>query len=418
MGKLYVLTAAILICTLFSACGALTESADTEKAAAQENAEVYSKEITQPEKLAEAKKYDIAAVSFDTVKEVESEAIAEVLDSGTVLVIHDVNDERLEQIADKLRLEYTETEKTQMQTIIGACLRKRENGSYMLSEVVAEIAKSRVEKKVLTPDEEEVKKSLDWLAKNAKIDLAEQYREVKSEDMRFAALADSVCADANESENRQIGKTFADQSVFYYLYAMSNPENGHTMYLSNQDSSKYQLAMMHICMVGCNVKTDGNRTIDSFAADFTVAAKNDVKVKEFHGKLGTPAESRYNVLWASHLDSAQSVTVTIRSAGGGSAYSYAHKTRGIDIVNHVASSAYSNWWAAKPTPLVKNASYTISPSMIVAVSNGKTTEAQAKANFSYLYLRRSLTAGWVADQDKVVTIKFKNHKSADAEIDK
>lgn len=164
-------------------------------------------------------------------------------------------------------------------------------------------------------------------------------------------------------------------------------------------------------MVGWNVKTDGNRTIDSFAADFTVAAKNDVKVKEFHGKLRTPAESRYNVLWASHLDSARSVTVTMAGAGGGSAYSYAYRNGGIDIVNHVASSPHSNWWEAKPTPLVKNASYTISPSMIVAVSNGKTTEAQAKADFSYLYLRRSLTAGWVADQDKVVTIKFKNHKS-------
>lgn len=409
--KICVLTIVILLCTLFSACGALMERADTGKPAAKETAEVYSKEITQPEKLAEAKKCDIAAISFDTVKEVESEAIAEVLDSGTVLVIHDVNDERLEQIADKLRLEYTETEKTQMQTTIGACLRKRENGSYLLSEVVAEIAKPRVEKKVLMPDEEEVKKSLDWLAKNAKIDLAEQYHEIKEEDMRFAALADSVYADSNGSENRQIGKFFADQSVFYYLYATSNPENGHTMYLSNQDSSKYQLAMIHICMVGWNVKTDGNRTIDSFVADFTVAAKNDVKVKEFHGKLRTPAESRYNVLWASHLDSARSVTVTMAGAGGGSAYSYAHKTGGIDIVNHVASSAYSNWWEAKPTPLVKNASYTISPSMIVAVSNGKTTEAQAKADFSYLYLRRSLTAGWVADQDKVVTIKFKNHKS-------
>ena len=409
--KICVLTIVILICALFSACGALMERADTGKPAAEETAEVCSKEITQPEKLAEAKKYDIAGISFDAVKEVEAEAIAEVLDRGTVLVIYDVNDEKLEQIADKLRLEYTETEKTQMQTTIGACLRKRENGSYLLSEVVAEIAKPRVEKKVLMPDEEEVKKSLDWLAKNAKIDLAEQYHEIKKEDMRFAALADSVYADSNEPENRQIGKFFADQSVFYYLYTTSNPENGHTIYLSNQDSSKYQLATIHICMVGWNVKTDGNRTIDSFAADFTVAAKNDVKVKEFHGKLRTPAESRYNVLWASHLDSARSVTVTMAGAGGGSAYSYAYRTGGIDIVNHVASSPYSNWWEAKPTPLVKNASYTISPSMIVAVSNGKTTEAQAKANFSYLYLRRSLTAGWVADQDKVVTIKFKNHKS-------
>lgn len=409
--RMYVLTAAILICALFSACGALMERADTGKPAAEETAEVCPKEITQPEKLAEAKKYDIAGISFDAVKEVEAEAIAEVLDRGTVLVIYDVNDEELEQIADKLRLEYTQTEKTQMQTTIGACLRKRENGSYLLSEVVAEIAKPRVEKKVLMPDEEEVKKSLDWLAKNAKIDLAEQYHEIKEEDMRFAALADSVYADSNEPENRQIGKFFADQSVFYYLYATSNPENGHTIYLSNQDSSKYQLATIHICMVGWNVKTDGNRTIDSFAADFTVAAKNDVKVKEFHGKLRTPAESRYNVLWASHLDSARSVTVTMAGAGGGSAYSYAYRTGGIDIVNHVASSPHSNWWEAKPTPLVKNASYTISPSMIVAVSNGKTTEAQAKADFSYLYLRRSLTAGWVADQDKVVTIKFKNHKS-------
>ena len=291
--RMYVLTAAILICALFSACGALMERADTEKPAAEETAEVCPKEITQPEKLAEAKTYDIAGISFDAVKEVEAEAIAEVLDSGTVLVIYDVNDEKLEQIADKLRLEYTETEKTQMQTTIGACLRKRENGSYLLSEVVAEIAKPRVEKKVLMPDEEEVKKSLDWLAKNAKIDLAEQYHEIKEEDMRFAALADSVYADSNESENRQIGKFFADQSVFYYLYATSNPENGHTIYLSNQDSSKYQLAMIHICMVGWNVKTDGNRTIDSFAADFTVAAKNDVKVKEFHGKLRTPAEDVY-----------------------------------------------------------------------------------------------------------------------------
>ena len=409
--KICVLTIVILICALFSACGVLMERADTGKPAAEETAEVCSKEITQPEKLAEAKKYDIAGISFDAVKEVESEAIAEVLDSGTVLVIYDVNDEELEQIADKLRLEYTETEKTQMQTTIGACLRKRENGSYLLSEVVAEIAKPRVEKKVLMPDEEEVKKSLDWLAKNAKIDLAEQYHEIKEEDMRFAALADSVYADSNEPENRQIGKFFADQSVFYYLYATLNPENGHTIYLSNQDSSKYQLAMIHICMVGWNVKTDGNRTIDSFAADFTVAAKNDVKVKEFHGKLRTPAESRYNVLWASHLDSARSVTVTMAGAGGGSAYSYAYRTGGIDIVNHVASSPYSNWWEAKPTPLAKNASYTISPAMTVAVSNGKTTEAQAKADFSYLYLRRSLTAGWVADQDKVVTIKFKNHKS-------
>lgn len=409
--RMYVLTIVIVICALFSACSALMERADTGKPAAEETAEVCPKEITQPEKLAEAKKYDIAGISFDAVKEVESEAIAEVLDSGTVLVIYDANDEKLEQIADKLRLEYTVTEKTQMQTTIGACLRKRENGSYLLSEVVAEIAKPRVEKKVLMPDEEEVKKSLDWLAKNAKIDLAEQYHEIKEEDMRFAALADSVYADSNEPENRQIGKFFADQSVFYYVYATSNPENGHTIYLSNQDSSKYQLATIHICMVGWNVKTDGNRTIDSFAADFTVAAKNDVKVKEFHGKLRTPAESRYNVLWASHLDSARSVTVTMAGAGGGSAYSYAYRTGGIDIVNHVASSPHSNWWEAKPTPLVKNASYTISPSMIVAVSNGKNTEAQAKANFSYLYLRRSLTAGWVADQDKVVTIKFKNHKS-------
>lgn len=271
--RMYVLTAAILICALFSACGALMERADTGKPAAEETAEVCSKEITQPEKLSEAKQYDIAGISFDAVKEVESEAIAEVLDSGTVLVIYDVNDEKLEQIADKLRLEYTETEKTQMQTTIGACLRKRENGSYLLSEVVAEIAKPRVGKKVLMLDEEEVKKSLDWLAKNAKIDLAEQYHEIKEEDMRFASLADSVYADSNESENRQIGKFFADQSVFYYLYATSNPENGHTMYLGNQDSSKYQLATIHICMVGWNVKTDGNQTIDSFAADFTVAAK-------------------------------------------------------------------------------------------------------------------------------------------------
>ena len=100
--------------------------------------------------------------------------------------------------------------------------------------------------------------------------------------------------------------------------------------MSSQDSSKYHLATIHICMIGLKVKSDGNETIDSFVADFTAAAKNDLKVKEFHGKLGTPAESRYNVLWASQLDSdsTQSVTVNVAGTSGGSAYSYTYKTGG------------------------------------------------------------------------------------------
>ena len=93
--RMYVLTAAILICALFRRAALLMERADIGKPAAEETAEVCPKEITQPEKLAEAKKYDIAGISFDAVKAVESEAIAEVLDSGIVLVIYDVNDEKL-----------------------------------------------------------------------------------------------------------------------------------------------------------------------------------------------------------------------------------------------------------------------------------------------------------------------------------
>lgn len=312
--KIVCLTGAILICMLLSTCGFATERSDAEKVVAKETVEVSSKEITEPEELTKAKNYDIAGISYDTMKGIETEAITEVLDSGTVLIINNANDEELGQIADKLRLEYDETEKTQMQATIGACLRKQENGSYLLNEIVAEIAKPRDGKKVIAPDEEEVKKALEWLERNAKIDLVEQYHEIKGEDMRFDALTSSASSSSNGSTNQLIGKSFTKKSVYYYLYSTSNPENGYTIYLSSQDSSKYHLATIHICMIGLKVKSDGNETIDFFVAEFTAAAKNDLKVKEFHGKLGTPAESRYNVLWASQLDSdsTQSVSVNVR----------------------------------------------------------------------------------------------------------
>ena len=406
--KICSLIAAVLICAISSSCDFAVDKASTAKAAENTAIEVYSKEITNPEELMEAENYDIASASFRAAEEFESEAITKVLDKGTILVINNVNDKGLKQIGDKLHLDYAETEKTPLQTTIGACLRKQKDGSCLLSEVVAEIAKPRAGKKVIEPEAEEVKKSLDWLEKNAKIDLIEQYHEIKGEDLRFAALAAASTSTGSTAQLPE--KSFADKSVYYYLYSTSNPGNGYTIYSGNQDSSKYHLATIHICMTGIKVKTDGNRTIDSFAADFTVNAKNDLKVKEFHSKLGTPAESGYNILWASQLasDSSQTVTTNV-SNGDRNAFSYTYETGGMDIVNHIASTAYSNRWTAKPISSIKNASYTISPSMTVAVSNGKNTAAQAKATFSYLNLHKSLTAGWVADQDKAVTIKYKNH---------
>ena len=409
--KISSLIVTILICTLFYSCEFSADRASTAKIVDKVTIEVYSKEITNQENLMEAENYDIASASFRAIEEVESEEITEVLDKGTILVINNVNDKGVKQIADKLYLDYIETEKTPLQTTIGACLRKQEDGSYLLSEVVAEIAKPRVGKKVIEPKSKEVKKSLDWLEKNAKIDLTEQYHEIKGEELRFTTLA---AVSTSTGVNTQLPeKSFADKSVYYYIYSTSNPGNGYSIYSGYQDSSKYHLATIHICMTGVKVKTDGNRTVDSFVADFTANAKNDLKVKEFHSKLGPPAESRYNILWASQLvsDSSQTITTNV-SNGGDSVFSYAYETGGADIVNHIASTAYSNWWTIEPISSIKNASYTISPSMTVAVSNGKITAAQAKVTFCYLNLNKSPTAGWVADQDKAVTIKYKNHSPA------
>ena len=417
--KIYVLIVAVLICALLSACEftvgkvstAKTVDKTVDETVNETTIEVYSKEITSPKELMKAENYDIAGASFRAVEEAEPEAVTKLLDKETILIVNNINDKELKLIADKLRLDYIETEKTPMQTTIGACLRKQEDGSYLLSEVAAEIAKPRAGKKVTEPNEEEVKKSLAWLEKNAKIDLIEQYHEIKGEDLRFSALAAAPPSD--EATEQVLGKPFAAKSVYYYLYAASNPENGHPIYLSNQDSSKYHLATIHICMIGVKVKTDGNRTIDSFAADFTANAKNGLNVKEFQSKLETPEESRYNILWASQLDSdsVQAVTTSV-SNDGDSVISYAYKTGEADVVNQIASTAYSNRWTAKPVSPSRNTAYTISPSMTVAVSNGKNTAAQAKAAFSYLNLHQSLTAGWVSDQDKTVTIKYKNHSPA------
>ena len=407
----------ILICTMFSTCGFAAKSTTSE--VKKETLKFYSKEFGRLDNIMDAKNYDIAGVDYEAVKEVKADNVKQILDHGTIMVINHADNTELQKLADELDILYAAEEKTSMQTTIGACLRKQDDDSYLMSEVIAEIAKQKIGNTIVEPNEEEIKKSLAWLEQNAKIDLTQQYYEATTENKRFAELSASNSSSSSGSTDQLMGKSFARKSVYYYLYSTSSSDNNYTIYLDNQDSSKYQLGVIHICMIGLKTKTDGKETIDSFVADFTATAKNDLKVKEFHGKLGTPAESRYNIYSASELepDSSHEVSASLvfnsdGSVGAGLAYSYIYKTGGIDIVNHVASSAYSNWWNATPISPDKNASYTISPNMMVGVSNGTTTAAEARATFSYLYLHKSVTAGWVADQDKVVSIKYKSHKQA------
>ncbi len=193
---------------------------------------------------------------------------------------------------------------------------------------------------------------------------------------------------------RREEERFAEASVYYYLYA-----------------ERSLLSIMQTCMYAFNTKTDGDSTIDTFTADFTVSAQKNLKIRTFRGELATPEEARYNVLHASQLDSDSVWTVRLGLSVNGVKLSRksACKAGGLDIVNQLFQTAYLNQWEAKPASPEKNATYTISPEMIVEVADGVRTAAEVRAALPYLDLRKSWIRGWVADEDKGLTIKYKDH---------
>lgn len=388
--------AVCLLVVTFAACGSMAEQTAAEAEAAQTQTsvkEIKTGEITTVAEAEKAGDCDIVGVDCNVVQDIRPAALRKLLDGGTILVIRHVDGEVVTQIAEALQVVYAKAKTTDLQTTIGACLRKRSDGAYLLSEIVAEIAKPRFGKKVTTPEEDEAQEELRWLEEEAEIDLLRQYYQIEGEEMRFAALQEEMTLDSDRLRQWE-EERFAEASVYYYLYA-----------------ERSLLSIMQTCMYAFNTKTDGDSTIDTFTADFTISAQKNLKIRTFRGELATPEEARYNVLHASQLDSDSVWTVRLGLSVNGVKLSRksACKAGGLDIVNQLFQTAYLNQWEAKPASPEKNATYTISPEMIVEVADGVRTAAEVRAALPYLDLRKSWIRGWVADEDKGLTIKYKDH---------
>ena len=297
-----------------------------------------------------------------------------------------------------------------MQTTYGAVIRKALSGEYSISEVMAEVAKREFLGRVIEPSEQDVKRTLAWIAENGQIDLTDMYYTLEAEDCRKSELIKNA-GTAGLGSASLLGSDFYHDRMILSLYTSATEED-----FTSYDVPSYRLAGIDVLLVGLKLKTVGTTTYNAFAADFIVGgdSSNGCKIVKYHGKLGTPSSSRYSIFGETLIpDSNQTITVSLNaqpwSVSGGLQYSYSYNTGGQNIVNHLNDNQYSKWWEVTPNNPAAGGSYRISPNLLVELKDGTTTKGTIKATFSYIKVNNGLASNWVSDVDKVLSFSYKNH---------
>ncbi|MDO4396680.1 MAG: hypothetical protein Q4C51_07870, partial [Clostridia bacterium] len=94
---------------------------------------------------------------------------------------------------------------------------------------------------------------------------------------------------------------------------------------------------------------------------------------------------------------------------GALTHTYSYKTGGKNVKNRILHTKYKSTWEVSTISPEKNASYSITPGMVVKANKGKEENCIARASLSYLKLKRAPSAYWVSNKDVIVALKYKNH---------
>ena len=396
----------VFSCLVFATCG----FADTGRTEREAGFNIRTGQIKTVSDLKAIKNVAIAEINEFTLAAADSSDVREALDDGTTLVVNNISDEGVEKLSEDLNLVFYPKEKNSMQTTYGAVIRKELSGEYSISEVMAEVAKREFLGRVIEPSEQDVKRTLAWIAENGQIDLTDMYYTLEAEDCRKSELIKNA-GTAGLGSASLLGSDFYHDRMILSLYTSATEED-----FTSYDVPSYRLAGIDVLLVGLKLKTVGTTTYNAFAADFIVGgdSSNGCKIVKYHGKLGTPSSSRYSIFGETLIpDSNQTITVSLNaqpwSVSGGLQYSYSYNTGGQNIVNHLNDNQYSKWWEVTPNNPAAGGSYRISPNLLVELKDGTTTKGTIKATFSYIKVNNGLASNWVSDVDKVLSFSYKNH---------
>ena len=375
--KISLIFVLIFSCFVFSTCG-FSDTGRTERDA---GFNIRTGQIKTVSDLKAIKNVAIAEINEFTLAAADSSDVREALDDGTTLVVNNISDEGVEKLSEDLNLVFYPKEKNSMQTTYGAVIRKELSGEYSISEVMAEVAKREFLGRVIEPSEQDVKRTLAWIAENGQIDLTDMYYTLEAEDCRKSELIKNA-GTAGLGSASLLGSDFYHDRMLLSLYTSATEEN-----FTSYDVQSYRLAGIDVSLVGLKLKTVGTTTYNAFAADFIVGgdSSNGCKIVKSHGKLGTPSSSRYSV-FGEMLQSDSNQTI-----------------------NHLNDNQYSKWWEVTPNNPAAGGSYRISPNLLVELKDGTTTKGTIKATFSYIKVNNGLASNWVSDVDKVLSFSYKNH---------
>lgn len=377
MNKSKILVVSIaLVVVLLIITSAFLDTQSTTGISVEKDYEVTK--ITKAEALSKLGRTDVVKANGSTLLNASLSELNHMLNNSKISVVENINQEEIATIAEKLNARFYSVELADGQQTIGAVITKDNSGKIKVTEVIAEVADELIGGKLIRTDAEKAASFLEWLGKNATLDIDGIYNDFEST--------------TSENAVNAAASLFGDVSVFRYLYTAPYAEDS-TEYESSPDSSRYLLATTKVVLYGYKAKTSGTTTYDSFKADIYVNPKNALKVHTFNTNLYTTTNTRYDILSATVIESDSS-----------------SKTGGKEVTNKLFLTEYEHQWVAKPISPKKEASYNIKPGMVVKATNGTGQQNLVTASLSYLKLKKAAGAYWVSNRDVIVNLKYKNHK--------
>lgn len=406
-----VLISLVVLSTLTIACATTDSVFDSrdEEIFKNENTRKYEvKNATDVDSLRNCSKADVVRTKGSLMLEASADNIKYMLAHSQINVVENIEQEELITLSKRINAEFNPVILSEGQKTVGAVITTNELGVTQISEVIAEVAAREFLGKV---DETDVAKNeyfLNWLSENAILDIDGIYGDYYKTRMN--------------ASSRAVASSFGDTSIYRYLYTAPYEENS-TEYESVKDSSRYLLATTKITIYGYKVKTSGTTTYDSFKAYFNVTPHNDLRLTSFNTNLYTPDNVKYDVLGATEIESdssassSRTITITLPTSAlrgntdisGALTHTYSYKTGGKNVKNRILHTKYKSTWEVSTISPEKNASYSITPGMVVKANKGKEENCIARASLSYLKLKRAPSAYWVSNKDVIVALKYKNH---------
>ncbi len=344
----------VLVVVLLTITSAFPDTQSTTGTSVEKDYEVTK--ITKAEALSKLGRTDVVKANGSTLLNASLSELNHMLNNSKISVVENINQEELATIAEKLNARFYSVELADGQQTIGAVITKDNSGKIKVTEVIAEVADELIGGKLIRTDAAKAASFLEWLGKNATLDIDGIYNDFEST--------------TSENAVNAAASSFGDVSVFRYL-----------------------LATTKVVLYGYKAKTSGTTTYDSFKADIYVNPKNALKVHTFNTNLYTTTNTRYDILGATVIESDSS-----------------SKTGGKEVTNKLFLTEYEHEWIAKPISPEKEASYNIKPGMVVKATNGTGQQNLVKASLSYLKLKKAPGAYWVSNRDVIVNLKYKNHK--------